>query len=154
MHRNGVHVTLPESVSLIQTGQGSHPSFSIHRTRYKPREKATATRFSWIIKRAKYRRARVPYTDPPIAFRRESAMFFHSPEKYAGLGPSSSYLSFEHSRSRLFASRSSFFFPPVIRFLPQHEERKTETVYAIQFAVNSDIDVICIFIWAKMPWLM
>lgn len=46
--------------------------------------------------------------DPPIAFRRESAMFFHFPEKYAGLGPSSSYLSFEHFCSCFFASRSNF----------------------------------------------
>lgn len=55
--RRRVHVTLPESISPIRPDKSAHPS-SIHRTRYKPREKATATRFSWIIKRTKCRRAR------------------------------------------------------------------------------------------------
>lgn len=63
------------------------------------------------------------FSDPPIAFQRENAMFFHSPEKYAGLGSLSSRLSFEHSHSRHFACRSDF---SATQFPPQYSNRRRD----------------------------
>lgn len=138
--RRRVHVTLPESVSPIRPDKDAHPSFSIHRTRYKPREKATATRFSWIIKRTRCRKAQVPYADLPIAFRRESAMFFHSPEKYAGLR-------LPTCRSKVLVLASSqvealFQLFGYLRNVATWEE--VEIMHAVQFRMHLDIDAICI----------
>jgi len=104
-----------------RTGQESLTPLSLYIGRDINRVRKQRQRdFSWIIKRMRCRRAQVPYADPPIAFRRESAMFFHSLEKCAGLGPSSSCLSVEHSHSRLFASRSDF---SAIQFPPRYNNK-------------------------------